>query len=301
MTTNSGLFESTTDFVDDLPEPEALTPEQEFEKSFDEEVAVNEVSNPIVQEQAQQEAANNKRIYETMSDEELEEVFAKARLVDDLDKRIKQNHDATFGRIGSLEQQLKQFGNQAPQPVEINREKLTNLVAYLGEDDDGLLDALAKDLSALQIGIPLTPNFELDVKLAQEEQLIDEKTSKVEQGLLELRREMQVNLLTMQHPDWQDYNTVPEKTKAFVDWQLTLKEEDRNALDQASRNYDAATLSSALTKFKSWQEKKADQEANKNQRLQDGLIPTSGGMSSRPNFTNDNDYEAAFRRATGSG
>ena len=290
MTTETAQFESTVEFQDDPLEQVALTPEQEFEKSFGETAddGANDGGEP-------QEPA--KRIYETMSDEELKDVFDKARQVDQINERLKSNHDSAFGRIGGIEQALKEIRSATPQAVNIDKETLKNLAEYLGEDDEGLLDALAKDLSSLQLGIPLTPNFDLDVRFAEEAEKLQQQQSVYEQKLTQLQRDFEVRMLSLQHPDWEEINTVPEKTKEFVDWQLTLRPEDRKTLEDASQNWDAKVLSGALSKFKDWRGKKTEFEQNKNQRLQDNLVPTRGNGAARPPSNFDSDYEREFQKA----
>lgn len=290
MTTETAQFESTVEFQDDPPEQVALTPEQEFEKSFEENAGDGGNGGNEPQAPA-------KRLYETMSDEELKDVFDKARQVDQINERLKSNHDATFGRIGGIEQALKELRSQTPTAANIDKAALKNLTEYLGEDDEGLLDALAKDLSTLQLGIPLTPDFDGDARFAEETAKFHQQQQAYDNKLTELRREFEVRMLSIQHPDWEEINTVPEQTKEFVDWQLTLRPEDRKTLEEASQNWDAKILSGALSKFKDWKGKKTEFEQNKNQRLQDNLVPTRGNGAARPPPNFDNDYEREFQKA----
>lgn len=232
-----------------------------------------------------------------MSDDELKDIFSKARQVDEINERLTKTHKDAFGRIGGLEQTIRELKETktTPQQVTLDKALFKHLSEYLGEENE-MIDALAKDLSALQLGIPLTPNFDVDAKFAAEEVRFAERTKQLTEQLAETKREMEVRLLSIQHPDWEEINTVPEKTQEFIDWQMTLKPDDRQKLESASNNWDAKTLSSALTSFKGWKQKKTEFEASKSQRLTGNIPPTTGNSFQRPTKTND-DYESAFNAA----
>ena len=292
MSTENIAFESTDTFTDDPITPEVLTPEQEFEKSFAETTDIQQAKEP---ETAPETPI--RRIYEDMSDDELKDIFSKARQVDELNERLTKTHKDAFGRIGGLEKTVKELkeAKSNPQQVNISKDLFKNLAEYLGDDSE-IPDALAKDLSALQLGIPMTPNLDIDAKLAAQEAKFAERQKELMDKLLETKRDLEVRLLSFQHPDWEEINTVPEKTQEFIDWQMTLKPQDRQVLESASNNWDAKTLSSALTKFKDWKAKKTEFENSKNNRLAGNVPPTNGNSYSRPTKTNDA-YESAFNAA----
>lgn len=285
---NEATFESTAVFSDDPPAPKELTPEEEYDKSFAE-------ASETLPEEPPGDDAQAKRIYEVMSDDELKDVFEKAKRFDELNDRLNKTHKDAFGRIGGLEQVVKELKSRPePQAVQVTKDQFKNLAGYLGEDDE-MLDALTKDLSALQLGIPLTPNLNVEFKFEEERAKLAAEQQAFEQRMADMQRSIEVRLLSVQHPDWEEFNNVPEKAKEFVDWQLTLKPEDRQALEQASLNWDARTLANALTKFKGWKAKKAEFEQQKQQRLEGSIPPTRGNGHFRPPPNLDNDYEAGFK------
>ena len=293
MSDEEAKFESATEFVDDPAEQPELTPEQEYDKSFEDALEPPKEGEP----DTAKEEVQAKRYYETLSDDEFKSVFEKARRFDELNERLKKTNNDAFGRIGGLENAIKEMRASAPQAVEINSAALKNLAEYFGDDSDGLVDALAKDLSALQLGIPMAPDFDIDARLASESEKIYGKQAEHEQKLQDMKRELDLKILTLQHPNWEELNTVPEKTKEFIGWQQTLKAEDRKALDEASFNYDVRALSVALTKFNAWKAKKDEFEQTKNQRLQDNLVPTKGNGATRPQPNFGSDYEREFQKA----
>jgi hypothetical protein len=278
---NEELFESTVNFEDDAAPTKENTPEDAYKQAFEQEMEGMGDAG---------EQPPSQRLFERLSDEELQAVLDKAKLVDDLNERLRKTHDSAFGRIGSIENTIKELRESKPTQAPIDASLFKNLREYLGEDAE-LVEALAQDLSAMQLGIPLTPNFDLDLRFEQEKAAIQEQQQAFQDNQTALRQEFEMKLLTMQHPDWREINTSPE----FAEWQGTLKPEDRQRL---ASTWDGIELSSAFSKFKGWKAKKAEFEANKQRRL-DSNIPVRGNGYSRPNMNYDNDFERGFYEGAG--
>lgn len=280
MNTETEQFESTETFEETpqtVEKPE-LTEQELYEQSFEAEV------NPPNTDDAQANATQ-KRIYETMTDDELKAVFEKAKQVDELNERLKKTHDGAFGRIGSIESALKELRDMRPTAAPINPEMFTNLRAFL-DDDSELVDALAKDLSALQLGIPLVPNIDLEAKFADEASRLEQRQQAFAEQQEQLRREFEMKLVDMQHPDWREVS----QTQEFEDWMNTLKPEDKQTLETA---WDGIVISRGMTKFKDWRAKKAEFESKKSERIA-GNMPLNGSGSARPAPTYEDDYLRAF-------
>jgi hypothetical protein len=276
------LFESTVTFEDDPnPPPAQPTEEEIYDQAFNAEL------NPEGAETAGSEETETKRLFERMTDDELQAVFDKARQVDDLNERLKKTHDHAFGRIGSIEGTLKELREQkpaAPVPVALNPEQFKHVSEYL--DDDGLVQALVQDLSALQLGIPLLPNFDLEARLAEDDLRFTKQQETLTGELSKLRQEFEMKALSIVHPDWQEQLETPE----FGEWQATLKPEDRQKLDES---WDSRELSKAFSKFKDWKAKKAEFERNKQNTLE-GNIPIKSNGAGRQQNHYASDYERGF-------
>lgn len=288
-----GEFESTQAFADDPKAPTEKTPDEEYDAAYEAELEAA----------GEGQAGPAQRIYEAMTDDELKAVFDKARMVDELNERLQKTHRDAFGRIGGLEQtirEMKETAKAQPQAAQLSREQFKHLSDYLGEDDDGLLEALVGDLSALQLGIPLAPNLDVESRFAEEQARIQAMQQEHEHKLVAMQRDLETKLLGFQHPDWQDYNTDPAKAQAFIDWQMTLTEQDRHKIAEASQNWDGRTLANALTKYKEYAAKKAEHEQQKQARLAGNTPPTRGNGYDRPPPGYDNDYEAGFQQGLNS-
>jgi hypothetical protein len=271
-------FESTVTFTDDPAPSQELTEEEIYEQAFNAELQQSEEAH---------QATDTRRIYERMTDDELQAVFDKAKQVDDLNDRLKKTHDSAFGRIGSIEGTLKELRDRqsaAPVQVPLSPEQFKHVKDYL--DDDGLVQALVQDLSALQLGIPLTPNLDLEARFAEDEVRFAQQQQTLNGELSKLREEFEMKALSIAHPDWQQQLNTPE----FTEWQATLKPEDQQKL---SSTWDSQELSQAFTKFKDWKTKKAEFERNKQTTLE-GNIPIKSNGGGRQQNTYNNDYERGF-------
>ncbi len=240
---------------------EVVPEEIKKEPTFDEVITEN-FEEGVAQSLAEDSGESlpvKKEEWNGISEDEYKSISAKASKVDDIEAKYQQLHDKTFGTIGQLKHDintLKQF-NQERKPTTatpVSKESFKSLAEYLGDED--MTEALAKDLSALQLGSGQGVSSEdFDAKLAQ-------KTA-------ELNIEFDKKLLSLQHPNW-------EKTKdtdEFSAWKGTLSNE---AQDTLMSTFDVHTLIQAFNSFNSWQNKKSDAETKKQQRLEDAVQATDG-------------------------
>jgi hypothetical protein len=191
--------------------------------------------------------------------EDFQAIVEKANKVDELSNRYQQLHDKAFGTIGQLKQEinsLKQTRSSAP----VSKEAFKEITEYFG--DEALSEALAKDLSGLQFGAGTS---EIN------DEAINERIDQAINSRAEsLNQEMELKILTLQHPDWKQLKDTTE----FQHWRTTLPPEQNNLL---SETWDAVTLSSAFASYKLWQGKKSDATQKKQHRLEAAISPTSGG------------------------
>lgn len=284
-TENTEDFESTVSFEDGPATPVPPTEADIYEQGFNE--GLGEAGDANTPKPESQEVP--KRFYETVTDDEFKAVFDKAKQYDALNDRVKKDQNETFGRIGSLEQSLKQISDMKPTPVPVTKDAFKHLSEYFGDDDNELVVALAQDLAQMQLGIPLMPNIDLEARFADEQSRIEQRQQEFAQQQDQLRREFEVKLVDMQHPDWREISQSDE----FNGWLNTLKPDDKKTLETA---WDGIVIARGISKFKDWQAKKADYETQKNQRLE-ANIPLNGSGGSRPQPNFDSDYQRGFDSA----
>ncbi len=266
---------------------------EEFESSETFELPdEQETKSPTAEDQAFEDGVNSslriepeikeevKTLIAGMTEEELKEVLDKARRVDEINERLTKTGDKAFGKIGQLEYTLNQL-KQARESKPITKESFKHLEEYLGEDNE-MTEALARDLSELQLG--------------GSAQVIDYDAinSRVGTQLEEISKSFEQKILAVSHPDWQeitikeyDSNGNPVFHDEFLAWTNTLNDK---AKDTVFNSNDGLELSRAFTSYKDWRKKKADYEHNKQQRLDDAIRPRGGAPSKTTSTVNDPFY-----------
>jgi hypothetical protein len=279
------LFESSEQFEDDdvndavaEPSTEQIS-EDAFESGLNHTLGIEqEVKTPEPKPETKEEV---KSLFEVTEDE-FNTIRNKANLVDELNNRLTKTHDTAFGKIGQLEQtirELKQRSDEAPARTPLTKESFSKLAEYL--DDEEMAEALAADLSSLQLGGSSSEsafdkeafNASIEEKFAAMSQ---EFAAAYEQKADATAKDFETKLLTIQHNDWREIAASEE----FAAWKGTLKDEARETLDNA---WDGVVLANAFTSFKQWKSKKAEVAEKKQQRLEDGIQPArSSGRNQTP-------------------
>jgi hypothetical protein len=251
--------EETVDPVKTEPTTEELQ-EREFEAGLAESLgSAPEETKP--EPEAKQEEALRIAGY---TEDEIKVFIDKAKLVDDINDRLRQTHDKAFGKLGQLEQELRNMAQtRSTAATPLTKDSFAKLAEYYGDDE--LVEALAHDLSSLQLG-GQAPAFDMDaVKTTFNEQL--------EQVKQQLSDQFEEKLLTMAHPDWE---TVKD-TEDFAAWQKTLPPEGQQLLFNTN---DGMTLIKAFNNFKDWKTKREEAEQQKQQRLLDAMpVVGKGGRA----------------------
>jgi hypothetical protein len=264
--------EETVDPVKTEPTTEELQ-ERGFEEGFSESLgSAQEETKP--EPEAKQEEVLRIAGY---TEDEIKAFIDKAKLVDDLNDRLRQTHDKAFGKLGQLEQELRNMAQtRSTAATPLTKDSFAKLAAYYGDDE--LVEALAEDLSSLQLG-GQSQAFDMDaVKTTLNEQL--------EQVRQELSDKFEEKLLTMAHPDWE---TVKD-SEDFAAWQKTLSPEGQKILFDTN---DGMTLVKAFNSFKDWKTKREEAEQQKQQRLLDAM-PVNG-KGGRATSTAEDAFTQGFR------
>lgn len=257
----SDLFESYETEVDESTnEADA---ERQAEEQF--EAGVNR-SLGIVEEP---EVEDVKSLFAGMSEDELRDVFEKAKQVDEINHNLKKTREDAFGRIGSIEHQLKQLNQQRAGVAPISKDTFKALTDYFGDDGE-VANALAQDLSSVHFGGGAPQPVDISAIMAT----IEDRTKA-------LSSDFETKFLTFHHPDWEelviaarDENGVPTAyTDEVLEWQKTLKPE---AVERFNNSENGLELANAMTKFKEWRTRKAEANERNKLRLESAILPTKG-------------------------
>lgn len=264
---NDNLFESNDNF-DDIDPIDTIEPNEEeiVEDNFNEGIAIARNEDP--------EAPAIPETPFSLSKQDWEEVAAKAKSYDDLQERLTKTHDKAFGKIGQLEQELKELKairTQQFEPIQITKDTFKNVTEYFADED--FAEKLASDLASIQFGGYGTSSADIEI---------------IRQEMASFKQESEVKLLTVLHPDWKEAINKPE----FEIWQQSLSPEGKAELAALqSERWDGLQAAKAITGFKNWEKRKADAEAKKQERLAQAVPLKSAGTTAR---TSTLDSEDAF-------
>ena len=264
---SDNLFESNDNF-DDIDPIDTIEPNEEeiVEDNFNEGIAIARNEEP--------EAPAIPETPFSLSKQDWEEVAAKAKSYDDLQERLTKTHDKAFGKIGQLEQELKELKAiraQQFEPTQITKDTFKNVTEYFADED--FAEKLASDLASVQFGGYGTSSADIEI---------------IRQEMASFKQESEVKLLTVLHPDWKEAVNKPE----FEIWQQSLSPEGKAELAALqSERWDGLQAAKAITGFKNWEKRKADAEAKKQERLAQAVPLKGAGTTAR---TSTLDSEDAF-------
>lgn len=268
---NDNLFESNDNF-DDIDPIDKIEPNEEeiVEDNFNEGIAI-----------ARNEEPETPAIPETpfsLSKQDWEEVAAKAKSYDDLQERLTKTHDKAFGKIGQLEQELKELKAiraQQFEPTQITKDTFKNVTEYFADED--FAEKLASDLASVQFGGYGTSSADIEI---------------IRQEMASFKQESEVKLLTVLHPDWKEAVNKPE----FEIWQQSLSPEGKAELAALqSERWDGLQAAKAITGFKNWEKRKADAELKKQERLAQAVPLKGAGTTARtPTLDSEDAFNAGL-------
>lgn len=197
--------------------------------------------------------------YVQLTKQEIEELRARAALVEELKATQDKSFGTAFGKLGDLERRLKAMGESAA--IEVDQDEIDALRA------DGF-EPLAKALEKVR-NLKALPGGGVDS--AQVEALVQQRVAPA------LQR-MELRLLAKDHPDWQQI----DKDPAFGQWVTSQGAEFAQSLAKASSEYDGQTVSDAMTKFKAHRQAQ-EAAAEKARKAADSAQANASARRSRMN------------------
>ena len=282
----------TTEF-ESIEEPEVtdeITPEQteeqkieeEFESGLNDTLGIVQETPPVITPQ----------LIAGMTEDELKEAIAKAKQFDDLSARLTKTHDTAFGKIGQLEQTIRELKAVAPaERTPFQKEQFAKLREYF--DDDDLVAAFVEDFNSLNLGGGYAKAPEIDYETINKG---------VDDRLMSIEEKFEIKLLNTVHPDWKqlsirDYDADgnPLYTEEFTAWKNTLTPADQELVLTTG---DGSVLAKAFNSFKDWRNKKAQAAQDKQKRLDDAMRP-SGFVGTQQTQVTDDDFEAGMKSVRG--
>ena len=216
-------------------------------------------------------------VFAGLTESQLAEKLAK---IDVIEQMSSAETAKLHGKIGELNGTLKELqrngNNRAAMKVAKDQFK------RLSEDYPEIAEMLAEDLSGLDFaggGGGLSEDVV--------EQRVTERVSEVKE---ELSREMQMNLLKIQHRDYVDVYASDQ----FRTW---LQSQPKEEQEKIENSWDAVYLSEKLTEFKSWRNEKQNTSAQRQQRLRNAIPPktTQGAVKAGPASEEDG-FNSVFKK-----
>lgn len=272
--------EQNTPEVENPVAEQVETPEVETtEVAAPESDAAFEAGFSGIEEEPKPEPEPEPQKLQTITEDQLKELLAKAAEVD----KLKEREQRINGTLGSLKQSIDQLRNQ-PRPtataIQVTKEKFAKLSQMFPE----MAEALASDLNGVLMGAGSAP-----VDPAQFEQVVESKLNeRLQQSQQAMQQQFESKVLTVMHPDWRQVVPSPE----FQQWKQSLPPEVVQELDNS---WDAEFIGSKLSEFKDWKSKAVQGQAQKKSRLEAAITPRGGPIA--PAKTLDDAFLEGFKSA----
>lgn len=231
------------------------------ELAADAQTDTDDVTGDLEAEAAQADDAEESDEEQEPSDaDKLAALVAKMPKLDELENMTQAEIRKVHGKIGEINRAVQELqksqGNTAA--VKLAGVKLTRLQ----EEYPELAELLTQDLSesGTTAGETTQPsNFGDEVAKVRED----------------LSKEMQANLLTIQHRDWHEVVKSPD----FASWVQTLPAEDQNEINNS---WNAIYLGEKLTAFKEFRTQKQTGASVRKERLSRAVTPRGTAAPLKP-------------------
>lgn len=181
--------------------------------------------------------------------------------------------DKMAGRIGQLMQQIDSL-RKTPPTTQQAQQALDLKLEKLGAAFPELAEMLREDLKALQVPAAAAPLVEAPPAGITQEQLDAILAERLAANTAEVREQVEMKVLSIQHPDW----LTVIKTPQFALWRdNVLGQEKGQALMQSE---DSVFISQNLSDFKAWRDKAATpapapEPPKRTARLSNAVLPAS--------------------------
>lgn len=224
--------------------------------------------------QAEEQASNI-----GLSAEQVTAMLAKLPKIEEVETMTTQELRKVYGKFGEVNQALKELQasmqNSNKPSLNLSEAKFKRL----SEEYPELAELLSEDLK--EIGVASSPQAQIDPNV------IEERVATVKE---DLARQMQHNLLLIQHKDYPKVVASDD----FKVWAQTLPEEDQEELNNS---WDAMYLGEKLSNFKDWLNKKNSGTTQRRERLERALIPQGKQAAPTPTaMTEEDGFMLAFKR-----
>lgn len=214
-----------------------------------------------------------------LSAEQVTAMLAKLPKIEEVETMTTQELRKVYGKFGEVNQALKELQasmqNSNKPSLNLSEAKFKRL----SEEYPELAELLSEDLK--EIGVASSQQAQIDPNV------IEERVATVKE---DLARQMQHNLLLLQHKDYPKVVASDD----FKVWAQTLPEEDQQELNNS---WDAMYLGEKLSSFKDWLNKKNSGTTQRRERLERALIPQGKQAAPTPSaMTEEDGFMLAFKR-----
>ncbi len=214
-----------------------------------------------------------------LSAEQLTAMLAKLPKIEEVETMTTQELRKVYGKFGEVNQALKELQasmqNSNKPSLNLSEAKFKRL----SEEYPELAELLSEDLK--EIGVASSPQAQIDPNV------IEERVATVKE---DLARQMQHNLLLLQHKDYPKIVATDE----FKVWAQTLPEEEQQELNNS---WDAMYLGEKISSFKDWLNKRNSGTTQRRERLERALIPQGKQAAPTPSaMTEEDGFMLAFKR-----
>lgn len=229
----------------------------------------------------------------TLTKRQLAEMQSLRDTVLSLQGELRKSVDSTNGRLGSIQQNLKEVKEQASKGIRPSFEQMESLE----EDFPELATVLKRDLGRIfGAGNETQPQGQDQGSEASGADApgaapaVNPLESPEVQKIL---REKELAIVDLTHAGWRQYPSTPE----WQAWHNTLPPAAQELLRTAK---DSATLNDALTDFKAFRQRQAAAASASNQRgkrLEHAVPATTGSSTGHAHVMNEDElFEAGFKQ-----
>jgi hypothetical protein len=243
---------------------------------------------PLVQPGA---APNDDDAPVTITKRQLAELSGTRDLVLTLQGELRKTVDSTNGRLGSIQQTLKEVKEQASQGIRPSFEQME----ALEEEFPELAATLKRDLTRIfGRGNETQPEGQDGDASGAAAPGAAQTTNPLDAPEVQAElRKAQLAIVDATHAGWRQLPATPE----WAAWQNQLPPQAQELLRTAK---DAATLNDAIADFKDYQQRQAAAASASNQRgkrLEHAVPATTGSSTGHAHVPNEDEaFEAGFKR-----